>query len=321
MKHWQTAKCSHTAHSGVSLRTLDLLLAVLGFRVVGDLHTTFFFDIVNLVAVVFAIVLVRYHEPTRFTYDPRLDACPHFRWLVAPCGALTMLICLRSSFEVASTVFSFFLEAVAMVPQLVLLTRCRPEDSNGVQSFVHLMFIYHLLRMPFVHPVVLFGVSAVIPYLWFFQSSFRGCSDDRAVRYQRRRWFATIRSELLSVGMAARSGFRDFSGEILQTEFVQTSIMPLRADLEIICRNIKTDLSTAFSEETVDPSHLAGSGDEASEFAELEASRPDGGVVDRSSATLAAEACSCDRDLADGDPEYGELSTTDDSVRPLLHKI
>jgi ER lumen protein retaining receptor len=169
MKHWQTAKCSHTARTGVSLRTLDLLLAVLGFRVVGDLHTMFFFDIINLVAVVFAIVLVRYHEPTRFTYDPRLDAYPHYRRLVAPCGALTMFICLWSSFEVASTMFSFFLEVVAMVPQLVLLTRCRPEDNNGVQSFVHLMFIYHLLRMPFLHPAVLFGVSTVIPCLWFFQ--------------------------------------------------------------------------------------------------------------------------------------------------------
>jgi hypothetical protein len=29
------------------------------------------------------------------------------------------------------------------------------------------------------------------------------------VRYQRKRWFATIRSELQSVGMAARGGIRD----------------------------------------------------------------------------------------------------------------
>ncbi|KAF8391981.1 hypothetical protein HHK36_022321 [Tetracentron sinense] len=79
----------------------------------------------ELYALVFA---TRSHKIVRRSYDKDQDTFRHI-FLVLPCLLLALVINEKFTFKEVMWTFSLFLEAVAILPQLVLLQRTRNIDN------------------------------------------------------------------------------------------------------------------------------------------------------------------------------------------------
>ncbi|XP_010916687.1 ER lumen protein-retaining receptor A [Elaeis guineensis] len=128
LKIYATKSCS-----GVSLKTQELYALVFLTRYL-DLFTDFISVYNSVMKVVFisssvAIVwCMRYHPLMRRTYDKDLDTFRHFI-LVGVSFILALLFHDRSTFREVFWAFSIYLEAVAILPQLVLLQRSGNVDN------------------------------------------------------------------------------------------------------------------------------------------------------------------------------------------------
>ncbi|KAK8571694.1 hypothetical protein V6N12_027769 [Hibiscus sabdariffa] len=77
----------------------------------------------------FSIVwYIRYHKIVRRSYDKDHDTFRHYL-LMLPCLILALLINEKFTFKEVMWAFSLYLEAVAILPQLVLLQRTRNIDN------------------------------------------------------------------------------------------------------------------------------------------------------------------------------------------------
>lgn len=143
-------RASKTA-AGISLKTQELFLAVFICRYI-DLFTTFY-NVYNTVFKVMYISLtslivytLRKQKPICFTYDASQDTFLHVKYAAIPCAVLALLTSVWQGFTVPELLwdFSIYLEALAIVPQLIVLQRFR-EVENLTGHYVFFLGAYRAL--------------------------------------------------------------------------------------------------------------------------------------------------------------------------------
>jgi ER lumen protein retaining receptor len=244
--------------TAVSLRTLELFLLVYSTRFVGLLSSwrtdsmwapSCFVLAVNLIFAGLSFTLVRFHEPTKFTYDQQHDSWPHCQLFVVLCALFTLMNMHYYLDENLHT-FSSLVQVGAVVPQFVTLRRCRPTSNNGVQSFVTLMFLYNVMALPFDGDNWLLRT---IPYVWFFYQFNKESNDasdvndgvqGQATSYDRKLWIASVRSEIICVYGDMSRCFLDLWRSMLQNEVVQNRLAAVRGEAEITYGNVEHELGS-----------------------------------------------------------------------------
>eukprot|EP00879_Flechtneria_rotunda_P004479 GHRR01004733.1.p1 GENE.GHRR01004733.1~~GHRR01004733.1.p1 ORF type:complete len:216 (+),score=37.23 GHRR01004733.1:170-817(+) len=133
---------------GVSLRTQELYALVFVTRYM-DIFTNFislYNTVMKLVflGTSFAIIYyMRYHRIIKLTYDKEQDTFKHI-FLIAPSVVLALLTTDKYTLLEMLWTFSIYLEAVAILPQLVLLQRTQNID-NLTGNYVFLLGSYRAL--------------------------------------------------------------------------------------------------------------------------------------------------------------------------------
>ncbi|XP_043693901.1 ER lumen protein-retaining receptor-like [Telopea speciosissima] len=136
--------------AGISLKTQELYVIVFLARYL-DLFTKYFSlynTIMKLVFIATSISIVwymRYHKVVKQTYSKDQDTFRHY-FLLLPCFLLALVI--HRNFTVTEVLwtFSLYLEAVAILPQLVLLQTSRNID-NLTGNYVFLLGAYRALYL------------------------------------------------------------------------------------------------------------------------------------------------------------------------------
>ncbi|XP_024397522.1 ER lumen protein-retaining receptor [Physcomitrium patens] len=125
----------HTIKScaGISLRTQELYALVFVTRYL-DIFVSYISLYNTLMKLIFLgtsfsiVWYMRYHKTVRLSYDKSNDNFRHY-FLIAPCLLLALVLNNRFTFREVLWTFSLYLEAVAIIPQLVLLQRTRNVDN------------------------------------------------------------------------------------------------------------------------------------------------------------------------------------------------
>mmetsp|Transcript_18379 Transcript_18379/g.59421 ORF Transcript_18379/g.59421 Transcript_18379/m.59421 type:complete len:217 (-) Transcript_18379:61-711(-) len=136
--------------AGVSLRTQELYALVFVTRYL-DLFYSFISPYNTVMKLVFLgssftiIYLIRKHKVVSQTYDKEQDTF-RYMFLIGPCALLACLI--NHEFTVTEILwtFSIYLEAVAILPQLVLLQRTNNVD-NLTGNYIFLLGAYRGLYL------------------------------------------------------------------------------------------------------------------------------------------------------------------------------
>ncbi|XP_042478575.1 ER lumen protein-retaining receptor A [Macadamia integrifolia] len=128
LKIYATKSCS-----GISLKTQELYAIVFLARYL-DLFTDFisvYNTVMKLVFIASSLAIVwcmRSHRVVKRSYDKELDTFRHY-FLVLACFILGLLVHEKFTFQEVLWAFSIYLEAVAILPQLVLLQRSGNVDN------------------------------------------------------------------------------------------------------------------------------------------------------------------------------------------------
>jgi len=191
---------------GISVKTQELRLLVFVTRYL-DLFTIFSNNLYNTatkicyIGITASIVIaIKYTEPFKSVYNFEQDSFPHWKFCVVPC-ALLALLSWDNEYNFHSRMqqgffynFSIYLEAVAILPQLMVLRRYRLVE-NLTGSFVFFLGLYRFLYvlfwtlnysrdyiLSFALPKVIAGCIQTLLYLSFFYEYarasrlFRSCS-------------------------------------------------------------------------------------------------------------------------------------------------
>lgn len=141
--------------SGISVRTHELFLLVFVTRYL-DLFTTFYsvynscMKVLYIVTSASIIYMIKYQEPICSSYDKGQDSFLHWRFAVLPCAIIAIVTdCIGTKFQYFSIMelcwsFSIYLEAVAILPQLIVLQRYR-EVENLTGNYIFFMGAYRAL--------------------------------------------------------------------------------------------------------------------------------------------------------------------------------
>ncbi|KAK9867717.1 hypothetical protein WJX84_010987 [Apatococcus fuscideae] len=135
---------------GISLKTQELYAVVFVCRYL-DLFTRWVSLYNTIMKIIFLassftiIYLMRYHGSIRFTYDKQQDT---FRvvFVLVPAAVLALLLHQEWSIIEVLWTFSIYLEAVAILPQLVMLQRGQNID-NLTGNYVFLLGAYRALYL------------------------------------------------------------------------------------------------------------------------------------------------------------------------------
>ncbi|PNW88939.1 hypothetical protein CHLRE_01g051400v5 [Chlamydomonas reinhardtii] len=168
---------------GVSLKTQELYAVVFVCRYL-DLFTNFIslyntvMKLIFLASTFTIIYWMRFHKVIRVTYDREQDTF-RYQFLVLPCLVLAMV--LNSEFTVMEVLwtFSIYLEAVAILPQLVLLQRTNNIDNltgnyvfllGSYRALYILNWIYRFMTEPNYRQYLVWisGIVQTIVYIDFF---------------------------------------------------------------------------------------------------------------------------------------------------------
>jgi ER lumen protein retaining receptor len=179
----------HTIKScaGISLKTQELYALVFVTRYL-DLfsdYISFYNSVMKIIFIASSISIVWYmrsHKIVRRSYDKEQDTFRHYL-LVIPCFILALLVHDKFTFREVLWAFSIYLEAVAILPQLVLLQRSRNIDNltgqyvfflGAYRGFYILNWIYryfterHYFRLiPWVSGLVQTALYADFFYYYF----------------------------------------------------------------------------------------------------------------------------------------------------------
>lgn len=139
---------------GISMKTQELYLIVFLTRYL-DLFTTFYslynscMKVLYISSTAYILYMVRFTEPFKSTYEASHDSFLHLQFAVAPCAVVALVGGLWGGFEDFSIMevfwsFSLYLEALAIVPQLIVLQRYR-EVENLTGHYVFFLGAYRLL--------------------------------------------------------------------------------------------------------------------------------------------------------------------------------
>ncbi|KAG5588536.1 hypothetical protein H5410_048970 [Solanum commersonii] len=129
----QGVNVKHGHEICVSLKTQELYALVFVTRYL-DIFTDFIslynttMKLVFLGSSLSIVWYMRHHKIVRRSYDKDQDTFRHVL-LVVPCLVLALVIHEKFTFKEIMWTFSIFLEAVAILPQLVLLQRTRNIDN------------------------------------------------------------------------------------------------------------------------------------------------------------------------------------------------
>mmetsp|Transcript_9145 Transcript_9145/g.13726 ORF Transcript_9145/g.13726 Transcript_9145/m.13726 type:complete len:220 (-) Transcript_9145:34-693(-) len=137
--------------SGISLKTQELFLLVFICRYL-DLFTSFYsiYNSVMKVAYIsltsLIIHMIRRQIPISQTYDASQDTFLHGKYAVLPCAVLALVTNVFQGFSVTELLwdFSIYLEAIAIVPQLIVLQRYR-EVENLTGHYIFFLGAYRAL--------------------------------------------------------------------------------------------------------------------------------------------------------------------------------
>lgn len=146
---WRLHKARSAA--GVSLKTQELYLLVFVTRYL-DLftnHLSLFNTVMKMVYLAlssYIVYLIRTKKPWKATYDESHDTFLHWKFAVAPCAVLALLINEELTFMEVAWTFSVYLEAVAIFPQLIVLQRYG-EVENLTSHYVFFLGAYRALYM------------------------------------------------------------------------------------------------------------------------------------------------------------------------------
>jgi len=147
-----------TAPSGVSLKTQELYLMVFIMRYL-DLFTTFYslytctMKVVYLVTTATTICLIKYTEPIKSLYNADQDSFQHYKFAILPSFVIAFVTHLCGSgwhsFELVEFLWtcSFYLESVAILPQLYVLRKNRLVE-NLTGKFIFFLGLYRALYIP-----------------------------------------------------------------------------------------------------------------------------------------------------------------------------
>ncbi|KAG5560657.1 hypothetical protein RHGRI_003852 [Rhododendron griersonianum] len=155
----------HTIKScaGISLKTQELYAIVFATRYL-DIFTDFYSLYNTLMKLIFLgssfsiVWYIRHHKIVRRSYDKEQDTFRHL-FLILPCFLLALVINEKFTFKEVMWTFSLYLEAVAILPQLVLLQRSRNIDNLTGQYVVLLGYSEDfrspvLFKSSFKYPVI-----------------------------------------------------------------------------------------------------------------------------------------------------------------------
>ncbi|KAK8711722.1 hypothetical protein V6N13_146989 [Hibiscus sabdariffa] len=175
----------HTMKScaGISLKTQELYAIVFASRYL-DIFTDFISLYNTLMKLIFLgssfsiVWYMRAHKIVQRSYDKDHDTFRHY-FLLLPCLLLALFIHEKFTFEEVMWTFSLYLEAVAILPQLVLLQRTRNIDNLTVQyvfflgayrGLYILNWVYRYLTQPhYVHWIPwISGIVQTLLYVDFF---------------------------------------------------------------------------------------------------------------------------------------------------------
>ncbi|KAG9144382.1 hypothetical protein Leryth_017512 [Lithospermum erythrorhizon] len=180
--------------AGISLKTQELYALVFAARYL-DLFT----DYISLYNTVMKLIFlgssfsivwyIRSHKIVRRSYDKEHDTFRHY-FLVLPCLLLAMIINEKFTFREVIWTFSLYLEAVAILPQLVLLQRTRNIDNltgqyvfllGGYRALYILNWVYRYFTEPhYVHWIPwLSGLVQTLLYGDFFYYYFQSWKNNR----------------------------------------------------------------------------------------------------------------------------------------------
>ncbi|KAL1292450.1 hypothetical protein HN51_060885 [Arachis hypogaea] len=156
LKIYATKSCS-----GISRKTQELYAIVFLARYL-DLFTEFislYNTVMKIVFIVSSLAIVycmRLHPLVRRTYDRELDTFRHY-FLVGASFFLALILHEKFTLQEIFWAFSIYLEAVAILPQLVLLQRSGNVDNltgqyvfflGAYRAFYILNWIYRYLTEP-----------------------------------------------------------------------------------------------------------------------------------------------------------------------------
>ena len=133
---------------GISCKTQELYMIVFMTRYL-DLFAYFvsfyntFMKLSYLAFTGYLIYLMRFSKLYRQTYDAKGDSFPYWKYLLAPCFVLALIVSEFSLLEISWS-FSIFLEAVAFVPQLDMMRKMK-EVENLTSHYVFCLGAYRLL--------------------------------------------------------------------------------------------------------------------------------------------------------------------------------
>lgn len=156
--------------AGISLRSQELYLLVFVTRYL-DLFTNYYslynscMKVIYITASAAVVYVIRFREPYKTTYDAGRDTFPHWKYLVAPLAVLSLFVndgllkfgYFNYVFEIFWS-FSIYLEAVAIIPQLLLLQRLKEVENitshyvfalGSYRFFYILNWIYRWYRTPY----------------------------------------------------------------------------------------------------------------------------------------------------------------------------
>ncbi|XP_058005873.1 ER lumen protein-retaining receptor isoform X2 [Hevea brasiliensis] len=125
----------HTIKScaGISLKTQELYAIVFATRYL-DIFTDFISLYNTTMKLIFLgssfsiVWYMRNHKIVNRSYDKAQDTFRHY-FLILPCLLLALVVNEKFTFKEVMWTFSIYLEAVAILPQLVLLQRTRNIDN------------------------------------------------------------------------------------------------------------------------------------------------------------------------------------------------
>lgn len=139
---------------GISLRTHELFLVVFIARYL-DLFTQYYSMYNSIMKVLYIastatiVYMIRFSQPICSTYDRAQDTFLHWKFAVAPCMLLATITSFMGGGRATSIMdilwtFSIILEAIAILPQLIVLQRYR-EVENLTGNYIFFMGAYRAL--------------------------------------------------------------------------------------------------------------------------------------------------------------------------------
>lgn len=189
----------HTIKScaGISLKTQELYALVFATRYL-DIFVSFislYNTVMKLIflGTSFSIVwYMRYHKTVRGSYDRNNDSFRHY-FLIPPCLALALLINNKFTFREIMWTFSLWMEAVAIIPQLVLLQRTRNVDNltgnyvfflGAYRGFYLINWIYRYFTEPHYRQWITWiaGIIQTALYADFFYYYFKSWKNNEKLK-------------------------------------------------------------------------------------------------------------------------------------------